>query len=75
MSTAERPKLTPRQQVMLDALREYIRTVHMVPTVRELARLTGVTSTSSAAALISQLVTKGYVQRLHNQARALRIIE
>lgn len=75
MADTGRPPLTASQLATLEALSAFIATARMPPTVRELADITGHASTSSVAALLSQLVTKGYIERIHNSARGLRIVE
>ena len=70
-----RPELTEQQQAMLDAIRAHITTEGLVPTIRELGEHLGLTSTSSVSQLLTQLISKGYITRLHNRPRSLKLVD
>jgi repressor LexA len=75
MAAVDRPKLTYQQQALLDAIRAHIAGEGLVPTIRELAERMDLASTSSVAQLLGQLITKGYVTRLHNRPRSLKLVD
>lgn len=71
------PNLTPRQHAVLDALRAYAR-AHggRSPSLRELCRLAGLSSTSVARYTLDALAAQGYVTTGgYGEARGWRLVE
>ncbi len=67
---------TPRQQQVLDLIRQHLEEGLPVPTVREIARHLGLKSFSPAQAHLEALRRKGYLEdsgRQAGQARSLRL--
>ncbi|OCA99617.1 transcriptional regulator [Clostridium beijerinckii] len=65
--------LTEKQQEILDIIKNYIVKEKISPTVREIGKLAGLTSTSSVHAHIERLERKGYIYRSSNCPRSIRI--
>lgn len=65
--------LTPRQRQILRVIREAVRRQGYPPTIRELASVVGVASTSSIAHQLRQLEAKGYLRRVPDRPRALEV--
>jgi repressor LexA len=70
------PKLTHTQTRVLNALRNYVQTHGYPPTVRELADLSGLASTSSVANQLRNLQDAGYIRRgTGKAARRIEIVD
>lgn len=67
-------RLTDQQQTLLGILREHIKRTGYPPTVREIIDVGPWTSTSSVAAQLRALETKGWITRVANRPRALQIV-
>src|SRR3954468_6691956 len=65
--------LTPRQQRILNTLRESIEKRGYPPSIREIGELVGLTSSSSVAHQLRTLEEKGYIRRDPNRPRALSV--
>ena len=70
----ERPALKPREQKILDYMKEEIRTNGYPPTVREICAAIGIKSTSTCHKDIASLVSKGYLQKQDSKTRTLVIV-
>lgn len=64
--------LTDRQQWILNLLVE--NSTLCVPTIRELCRITGISSPNGIACHIAALEKKGYVRRTPGKARAIEVL-
>ncbi|QCG95105.1 MarR family transcriptional regulator [Azospirillum sp. TSA2s] len=70
-----RAGLTPKQRLLLDFIARYQRERRGVsPSFDEMARALGLASKSGVHRLIEGLVARGALERLPNQARALRVV-
>lgn len=67
----DRPRMTPREQDYLDALRTWIAYAGRPPTVREFAHYVGRTPPPVHGAL-TRLEHKGYVRRNHERRFEVR---
>ncbi|GAB3246918.1 transcriptional repressor LexA [Alteromonas gracilis] len=65
--------LTPRQQRILNVLRESIEKRGYPPSIREIGDLVGLASSSSVAHQLRVLETKGFIRRDPNRPRALEV--
>ena len=65
--------LTPRQRQILEFVDEEARRRGYPPSVREIGKAVGLTSTSTVHAHLSALVAKGYLQRDATKPRALNV--
>src|SRR6058998_3676369 len=65
--------LTPRQRQILEFVDEDARRRGYPPSVREIGKAVGLTSTSTVHAHLSALVAKGYLQRDPTKPRALNV--
>ena len=65
--------LTPRQQRVLEVIREWVQRFGYPPSVREIGEAVGLTSTSSVAHQLRALESKGYLRRDPNRPRAVGV--
>jgi len=65
--------LTPRQQRVLEVIRESIEGRGYPPSMREIGELVGLTSSSSVAHQLRTLEEKGYLKRDPNRPRAMQV--
>src|SRR5437879_744374 len=65
--------LTPRQRQILEFVDEEVHRRGYPPSVREIGKAVGLTSTSTVHAHLSALVAKGYLQRDATKPRALNV--
>ena len=70
-----RPSLTQRQRDVLDFLRVTIAENGRPPSIQEIARAMGVTSTNGVHKTLVALERKGYIERIPNEARSIRLID
>lgn len=67
------PKLTARQQSVLNFMLRYVRQRGFPPSIREIGDAVGLSSPSSVAHQLNVLQRKGYLHRDQNRPRALEI--
>ncbi|MEK4473376.1 LexA repressor [Paenibacillus sp. FSL R7-0048] len=67
--------LTNKEKEVLEALIKMIKVNHFPPTLRELAKEVGLSSTAVIHAHMERLEIKGYIQKGKNMPRALRVIK
>lgn len=65
------PKLTDRQNELLEFLRDYHQQQGLMPSTREIQRHFGFSSQTAAMSHLRALEKKGVIQRLANKARAV----
>ncbi|MCD8349419.1 MAG: GntR family transcriptional regulator, partial [Planctomycetaceae bacterium] len=66
-------KLTEKQQQIFDFILTSLREEGAIPTVREIARAFGFSSTNSVVTHLDALVNKGYINRRPGAARNIEI--
>ncbi|MBK1788337.1 transcriptional repressor LexA [Prauserella cavernicola] len=66
--------LTPRQQKVLEVIREWVSRYGYPPSVREIGEAVGLTSTSSVSHQLRALQRKGYLRRDANRPRAVGVL-
>ena len=66
--------LKPREQKILDYMKEEIETVGYPPTVREICKAIGIKSTSTCHKDIASLVAKGYLKKESAKTRTLVLV-
>ena len=67
--------LTERQKKVLEFIIDYIEENEYPPTFREIARAMEITSTKGVTDHLVVLEKKGYISRIENQSRAIRILK
>ncbi len=70
---ATSPKLTKRQALVMDFIAERIDACGYPPTIREIGRAFGITSTNGVADHIKALAKKGYLTHEEGKSRTLRL--
>jgi repressor LexA len=65
--------LTDRQQRILAFIRQYLEEHSYPPTIREISKATGITSTSVVKYNLERLQEKGYIERSQDISRGLRL--
>ncbi len=68
-------QLTPRQQLVLDLIRDYLREQGMPPTRAEMARALGLRSANAVEDHLKALARKGYIEILSGRNRNIRLLE
>ncbi len=66
--------LTKKQGRIYDYICDYLKEHGFPPTVREIAKMAGLSSASSAHGYLKQLEEKGYIRRMDNSPRAIEIV-
>ena len=74
MPSTDLDGLTPRQRLVLDAIRDAVQTRGYPPSMREIGELVGLTSPSSVAHQLTTLERKGYLRRDPNRPRAIEVV-
>lgn len=70
----KRPTLTPRQQEILDFVKNHIEHTGMPPTRVEIAREIGFKSPNAAEEHLKALARKGYIEMLSGTSRGIRLL-
>lgn len=65
--------LTEKQQEVFKIIKNYIEKEKIPPTVREIGKIAGLTSPSTVQAYIKILEEKGYIHKLNNRPRSIRV--
>jgi SOS-response transcriptional repressors (RecA-mediated autopeptidases) len=68
-------KLTKKQKNVLHVIENFINERGYSPTVRELGELLKLKSTSTVQGHIDRLINSGYLERMKDCPRALRIVK
>ncbi|MCY9785025.1 transcriptional repressor LexA [Nocardiopsis sp. EMB25] len=71
--TPDAPKLTARQQSVLNCIQRYVRERGFPPSIREIGDAVGLSSPSSVAHQLKVLQRKGYLHRDQNRPRAVEL--
>ena len=66
-------KLSKRQKKILEFINEYLRDYGYPPTIREIGKAAGISSTSVVKYNLEKLEGWGYLQRRKEAARGLRL--
>jgi repressor LexA len=66
-------KLTPRQREVLDYISRMIKKTGIPPTIREIGKKSGISSTNGVRAILSSLVKKGYIKRKPLVSRGIEL--
>lgn len=72
--TAKKETLTTRQQVVLDAIRDWIEEHGYPPTIRELGKVLGIRSLRGVTTHLDAIAKKGFLKRQHG-ARSISLID
>ena len=67
--------LTSKQAKLLDYLTNTLKDNNISPSFDEMRKFLGLSSKSGVHRLISSLEERGFIKRLHNKARAIKIIK
>ncbi|WP_203566619.1 transcriptional repressor LexA [Aestuariimicrobium ganziense] len=65
--------LTPRQRLILEVIRDVVKTRGYPPSIREVGEFVGLASTSSVSHQLRALEAKGFIRRDPNRPRALEV--
>lgn len=68
-------ELSDRQQKMLDFIQEFIREHHFPPSIREIGKRVGITSTSVVKYNLDALERRGLIERDRDISRGLRLVD
>jgi repressor LexA len=68
-------ELTSKQEMVLNYIRHFIVEHGYPPTVRDICKAVGLSSTSTAHGYLSRLEKKGYIRRDPARSRAIEIVE
>lgn len=71
----ENQPLTPRQQEILQAIREHMAETGVPPSRPELAKALGIASTNGVFKHLDALAKKGAIELIPNAARGIRVVE
>lgn len=71
--TTPEPRLTARQQAVLNCIQRYVRDRGFPPSIREIGESVGLSSPSSVAHQLKVLQNKGYLHRDQNRPRAVEV--
>lgn len=70
-----RPKLTARQQGILNFIREDLQKWGIPPSIREIAEAVGLSSSSTVFLHLRRLEAKGYIRRCHAKSRSIKLVD
>lgn len=70
----EQAKLTKKQKAVYDCIKRYIETNNKAPYIREIQDACGIVSYKSAVDKLLALEKKGYIQRMLNKHRSIKIV-
>ncbi len=68
-------KLTKRQQIIFDFIKQEIKTKGIPPSIREIGDVAGLSSTSSVHLNLKNLEKKGYISRSKAKTRHIEVLE
>lgn len=68
-------KLSTRQQMILDFIKDEVRTKGYPPSVREIAAAVGLASSSTVHGHLARIESKGYIRRDPTKPRAIEILD
>jgi len=68
-------KLTPRQREVLDYISQMIKKSGIPPTIREIGKKFGISSTNGVRGILSSLVKKGYIKRKPLVSRGIELVK
>ncbi len=66
-------KLEPKEQLILDYIRDTIRTRGYPPSIRDIGTALDIKSTSTVHTCLDRLEKKGYIQRENGKSRSMRV--
>jgi len=67
--------ITKKQKRVLEAIKDFININNYSPSVRELATILDLKSTSTVQGYLNRLQTKGYIAKNNDNARTLHILK
>lgn len=70
-----RPKLTARQQEMLDYIEEIVTTTGVPPSIRQIGEALGISSTNGVRSHLKALEKKGYIHRSLRTSRGIAMLD
>ncbi|MGB2698579.1 MAG: transcriptional repressor LexA [Candidatus Zixiibacteriota bacterium] len=68
-------KLTPRQREIFDYISQMIKKAGIPPTIREIGKKFGISSTNGVRGILSSLVKKGYIKRKPLVSRGIELVK
>ena len=70
-----RPKLTARQQQLLDYIENIVNTTGVPPSIRQIGAALGISSTNGVRSHLKALEKKGYIQRSLRTSRGIAMLD
>ncbi|WP_315115190.1 helix-turn-helix domain-containing protein [uncultured Clostridium sp.] len=67
--------LTKKEERVLNTIKRYIDDNKIPPTIRELAYILELKSTSTVSDYLERLENKGYIERIERSPRSIKIID
>ncbi|MZK53867.1 LexA family protein [Clostridium beijerinckii] len=67
--------LTEKQREIFNIIKNYIDKERISPTIREICEIAGLKSSSTVHSYLSRLEEKGYIYKLDNCPRSIRVKE
>ncbi|GAA1353549.1 transcriptional repressor LexA [Falsarthrobacter nasiphocae] len=74
MTTGRAPELTPTQRAVMECVEAFHAENGYAPSLRDIGKVTGLTSTSSVNYQLKRLVELGYIRRPENRPRSIEIL-
>ena len=71
---AKKDELSPRQQAILDFIKDHTQSAGYPPTIREIGEAVNLTSSASVQYQLDNLVSKGLIRRGDNSGRAIELV-
>ena len=68
-------ELTEKQQILLNAIKDYINEWGYSPTIRELCKIIGKKSPGTLVPMLKRLKEYGYIDYAYNRNRTIRVLD
>lgn len=68
-------RLTDKQRIILDIIKEFINKNGYCPSVREICKLADLNSPATVCSHLNNLKEKGYISWVNGKARTIRVLE
>jgi len=66
--------ITNKQQKILECIKDHIKVKGFPPSIREIGKLTSISSTSTVSGHLNRLEKKGYIKREQSKPRAIQVL-
>ena len=75
MQRVKKPELNKREKAILKVIEKQIMTHGYPPSVREIGKAVGLSSTATVHGYLNKLEDKGYIKRQDKKGRTLRLLK